>query len=111
MSALQIAISCCTCRAGGAFDVQSHADSALAKFDSLIDNDSIPQLQQTPAEAAADQKQEQKAPKPELTVTYQKPLVKAAGHLLLYLEQQCEDYAKQVQHLLTALLRSDVHLS
>ena len=76
--------------------MQSHADSALAKFDSLIDNDSIPQLQRTPEEAVADKKQEQKAPKPELTVTYQKPLVKAAGHLLLYLEQQCEEYAKRV---------------
>ena len=33
----------------------------------------------------------------QLGLVYQKQLVWAAGHLLLYLEQQCQGYAKQVQ--------------
>lgn len=90
-------------RPGDAFDVRIHGAEALTELDRLFENDLIPDLSQS---YAADLKDVSKTPggpvgvpvtpPTELKTVYQKSLAWAAGHVLIYLEQQCQGYAKQV---------------
>lgn len=86
----------CSCRDANVFNLQSNAAEALLKVDTLFEEDAIPDFQQSREAAAAQVSQEQAGPTTALSLVYQKPLVWAAVHLLLYLEQQCQGYAKQV---------------
>lgn len=63
----------------------------------MFENDLIPELSQSHTPDLKEVRKDQVTPTKQLSKVYQKPLVWAAGHLIIYLEQECQDYAEQVK--------------